>query len=111
MCQGFIGVSNCSVWTPVLAITSPCSAHSHPSLPDSASYLPLHYACDGEHVECVRAILSIQGILGLSGLRLALSLANDRGNTDIIALLQEAMVRWVWPDRCGLPNVKLYCPL
>lgn len=52
----------------------------------------------------MRAILGHQGILGVNGLRLALSLANDRGNTDIIALVQEAMARWVWLGGCGLSN-------
>ena len=82
--------------------SSLCRAHAHPSLPDCEGYKPLHYACDGEHVDCVRAILSHHGILGLSGLKLALSLANDRGNNDIITLLQDAMNRWVWLGGCGL---------
>ena len=93
------------VWTPSTGndwSSSLCRAHAHPSIPDFAGYQPLHYACNGEHVDCVRAILSYQGILGLSGLRFALSLANDRGNKDIIALLQEAMTRWVWLAGCGL---------
>ena len=69
------------------------SAHAHPSLPDNDSWLPLHHACDGEHLECVRAILGHQG--GLRGLTSALSLARERGNSDIITLLQEAASRWV----------------
>ena len=48
-------------------------------------------------MECVKAILDQPAMLGLSGLRPALSLAKEQGNSDILALLHEAVVRWVEP--------------
>jgi ankyrin repeat protein len=68
-------------------------AHSHPSLPDCDGWLPLHHACDSEHVDIVRLILNYPSTLVLSGLRPAMNLAKGRCNNDIITLLEEAVLR------------------
>jgi ankyrin repeat protein len=70
-------------------------AHTHPSLPDCDGWLPLHHACDSEHVDIVRLLLKYPSTLVLSGLHPAMNLAKGRCNNDIITLLEEAMLRWV----------------
>ena len=79
--------------------TSPCThprAGAHPAIADGAlSWLPLHYACDRGHLECVEAIVMFPNQLGLSGLRPALDIAREAGHDQIIELLEKAIERFV----------------
>ena len=76
---------------PLCYLFFPPSAGAHPAIEDSQRWLPLHYACVGGHLECVKAIVSHPQGRGLTGLNLAMSLAKDRGRMDIVNILKEAL--------------------
>ena len=79
---------------PTPPLTLPSSAGAHPALTDANCWLPLHYACDSGHIDCVKAILAYPNHLGLSGLRPAIDLAEGNKNEEIVAVLRDAF------DRC-----------
>ena len=68
-------------------------AGANPSIEDSMKWLPLHHATDNNHKECVRIILSHQK--GLTGLKLAQSLAGKNARADITQCICDAMSRYV----------------
>ena len=80
---------------PLLLLSNfpPSSANAHPSIQDFNKWLPLHYACNNGHVECVRTITS--HLLGLHGLKLALDLATKKGYREIVAILWDAHTKLV----------------
>ena len=89
------------------------SANAHPSIRDSNTWRPLHYACDNGHVECVRAITSCPSHhLGLSGLQSAIDLAEGGNHKEIVAILRDAYDRFVRPSGVScvlfLVHVDLY---
>ena len=90
---------------PLLLLSNfpPSSANAHPSIQDFNKWLPLHYACNNGHVECVRTIIS--HLLGLHGLKLALDLATKKGYREIVAILRDAHTKLVSPISCFLSHV------
>ncbi len=53
--------------------------------------LPLHNAVENNHKDCVKCILNHRK--GLSGLKLAASLADKNGRADIAHIIRESMQR------------------
>ncbi len=64
-------------------------AGANPAVRDASSWLPLHYAADRAHYDCVAAILTVQE--GLCGLRSAADIAHSNGHEQIVELLEKAM--------------------
>lgn len=58
---------------------------------DGSSWLPLHYAADGGHLDCVAAILNFPNQSGLCGLRSAAGIARSNGQEQIVEQLEKAM--------------------
>ena len=77
----------------ISSLTS-CSAGAHPAIADAAAWLPIHYACDNDHLKCVKVIVNFPNQLGLSGLRPALDIARGNNHEHIVTLLEEAMQRY-----------------
>ena len=73
-----------------------CRAGAHPALSDANGWIPLHYACENEHLECVRAIVTLGGKLGVSGLKSALSIAETGNLGEIAAVLRDANERYLY---------------
>ena len=56
--------------------------------------IPLHYAVDGGHIECVKLILNYPNTaLGLTGLKPALDIARENQFPEILDLLEKARKR------------------
>lgn len=70
-----------------------CRVNAHPSLQDGTGWLPLHYAVDRGHIECVKAILAYPNHLGLTGLKPALDISRGNGFSEITTVLQVAHER------------------
>ena len=51
--------------------------------------MPLHYAVENNHKDCVKCILNHEK--GLSGLTLGVSLAEKNGRGDIAHIIRESM--------------------
>lgn len=79
-----------------------CSAGAHPSLTDGCGWLPLHYAVDRGHIECVKAILAYPNFLGLTGLKSALGISHENQFDEITTVLETAKERCV--GGCGQPG-------
>lgn len=77
-------------WLTVLYIYS---SDAHPAIEDNQRMLPLHHAVIGNHKECIRLLVSHPK--GLTGLKLALSLAMSNSRADIVSILKEAMLKYV----------------
>lgn len=61
---------------------------------DSTGMIPLHYAVDGGHIECVKLILNYPNTaLGLTGLKPALDIARENQFPEILDLLEKARKR------------------
>ena len=68
-------------------------AGADPTIEDSLKMLPIHYAVENNHKECLRCILAHSK--GLCGLKLAASLAEKNGRGDIAHTVRECMHRSV----------------
>ena len=68
-----------------------CSGDADPCIEDSFKMLPLHNAVESNNKDCVRCILNYKR--GLSGLKLAVSLAEKNGRGDIAHVVRESMQR------------------
>jgi ankyrin repeat protein len=66
------------------------SANAHPALEDTCGWLPLHYAVDRGHIECVKSLLAYPNYLGLTGLKPALDISRGNEFTEITAVLEQA---------------------
>ena len=69
------------------------SANAHPALEDCSGWLPLHYAVDNGHIECVKSLLAYPNYLGLTGLKPALDISRGNDFTEITAVLEQAFQR------------------
>ncbi len=67
------------------------SGDADPTINDSFKMLPLHNAVENNHKDCVKCILNHRK--GLSGLKLAASLADKNGRADIAHIIRESMQR------------------
>ncbi len=86
-------------WTCVLP---PPRAGAQPAIPDASSWLPLHYATDRGHIDCVSTILNFPNQLGLCGLRPAADIARGNGYEQILELLEKAIRTWVQWIICNI---------
>ena len=77
-----------------MVLCSICSAGAHPAILDATAWLPIHYACDNGHLNCVKVIVNFPNQLGLSGLRPALDIAQGNNYDRIVSLLKDAMERY-----------------
>jgi ankyrin repeat protein len=76
-------------YTECLRILLDCGCN--PTIEDYSRMLPIHHAVSGGHKDCVKLIVSQRN--GLTGLKLATSLAFSIERTDILNILNEAMSR------------------
>jgi len=78
----------------ILCLVGVVSANAHPSMTDSSGMIPLHYAVDRGHIECVKLVLNYpNSTLGLTGLKPALDLAKENDFPEISQLLEKARER------------------